>query len=286
MKRISRILIEVGVSVVLILAVLVLLASCGLLLENGEKQARELDLSGYELKLVYEADFSKPLNFVRENDLFKDGERIRKPEGFDWVAEGAGNVWTEDGRLCVSNIPVDNQKHKGSHMVLWNTRVFPDNFLLEFDFSPRESKEGLAIIFFCAIGTDGGGIFDLGQPYRGGVFSTYHSGGLNGYHLSYWATWGPLTHFKPRYTSNLRKNYGFELLGSGKDYIWNQGPGPHKVRLLKVDGRIQLEIRGLLALSLTDTGGVWGKGCIGLRTMEYVGKATYDNFKVWEVRPK
>lgn len=32
----------------------------------------------------------------------------------------------------------------------------------------------------------------------------------------------------PRKTADLRKNYGFRLVASGKDYIVGQGLGPHK----------------------------------------------------------
>lgn len=108
-----------------------------------------LGFSSYELKLVYEADFSKPLNVVREDDLFIGTKRVKKPREFHWVLEGPGSAWTEKAVLHVSNAPYQNQTRQPGHVMLWNTQIFPANFLLEFGFSPKDSNKGLAIIFFC-----------------------------------------------------------------------------------------------------------------------------------------
>jgi hypothetical protein len=237
-----------------------------------------LGSSSYELKLVYEADFSKSLDVVRENDLFTTTKRIKKPREFDWVLEGPGSAWTERAVLHVTNAPHQNEPGHPGHVVLWNTQIFPANFLLEFGFSPKDSNKGLAIIFFSATAKSGGDIFGLKQARRAGIFRNYHSGDINCYHTSFWAM--------PRKTANLRKNYGFHLVASGKDYIAGQGPGPHKVRLLKVNGKIELETSGKLALSWQDDGKVLSEGHIGLRTMAHTGKVRYTSFKVWKVTQK
>ncbi|MGH9340930.1 MAG: DUF1961 family protein [Acidobacteriota bacterium] len=234
-----------------------------------------LDLSQYELKLIFEADFSQPLNVIHEDELFEGEQRRHLPEGKDWVFEGKGRAWTEEGRLHIESL-------QDSHVVLWNTRVFPENFLLEFEMSPHDSSNGLAIVFFSTTSREGGGIFDLGHPRRDGIFKNYHSAALNGYHASYWAG--------RRGTANLRKNHGFHVVSSGTDHIGGQGPGPHRVRLLKSGGRISLETRGALSLVFDDDGvthgPVWRAGQIGLRQMAHTERASYTSFKVWEIHER
>jgi hypothetical protein len=237
-----------------------------------------LDLSAYELKPIYEADFSGELNVVDELDLFDGDRRVRLPAGKEWVLEGEGRAWTENGLLHVETTGDRN----AGHLVLWSTRRFPDDILIEWEMSPRDSADGLTIIFFAARPKDNpaGSIFDVGMPKRDGLFKNYHTGALNNYHCSYWAG--------PRRTANLRKNHGFFLTTCGVDRIMGQGPGPHKVRLLKAGGAIRLEIRGQLAVTLDDDGRrygpVWTDGYIGLRQMGHTRKMTYSSFKVYEVK--
>ena len=51
-----------------------------------------LDLSAYQLELVYEADFSRPLNAVTEAELFPGRLRQALPVGVEWVLEGRGHA--------------------------------------------------------------------------------------------------------------------------------------------------------------------------------------------------
>src|SRR5688572_2233638 len=117
--------------------------------------------------------------------------------------------------------------------------------MLEFDMMPSDANSGLGIVFFAASGRDGDGIFDLKQQKRGGVFEKYHSRQLDAYHASYWANRGPA---KPRGTAHIRKNHGFHLVAVGRDFISGQGRGPHRVRILKLEGRIEVEVNGKLAV--------------------------------------
>jgi len=239
-----------------------------------------LDLKPYRLSLIYETEFDEPLNYVAEEDLFDGDKRARLPKGKDWVFEskGASRVWTENGRCIVLT--------NGNHSVLWNTRVFPENFLLEFGMSPKDSRSGLTIVFFAARGLDGGSIFALGQPRRSGKFRTYIHGKIKAYHCSYWATHMGLL----RRTVNLRKNPGFYMPAVGIDRIGGEGPGPHLVRVLKVGRRIQVETRGRIALDFTDDGKTYGPllkdGYIGLRQMAHSRQVCYTHFKVWKVEPR
>ena len=240
-----------------------------------------LDLSPYRLRIAYEADFSAPLNWVHEDSLFDGDKRVRRPDGAEWVLEGPGKAWTEDGRLWMETHGGDD-----GHLVLWNTREFPSDFLLEYGFSPDDSNRGLHIVFLGAKSLSGGSIFDLDLPLRGGLFRNYHSGELNCYHISGFAT---SETGRPRRTTNVRKNQGFFLVTCGDDRITGQGPGPHLFRLLKVGGKIALETRGLIASRFDDDGEtygpVWQEGLIGLRIMGYTGKASFSHFRVWEVHP-
>ena len=248
---------------------------------EGRMPARNdaLDLAPYKLTPVYSADFSKPLKVIHEDRLFEGKKRARVPKGEDWVLEGPGRAWTEKGTLWLQN--------KGYHVVLWNTRVFPENVLLEFGYVPEDSLRGLNIVFFAARPKAGGGIFDLALPKRAGKFVTYTRGHVNSYHTSYWAT-GPQR--TKRDTGNLRKNSGFYLVALGEDLVAGKGPGPHRVRIFKFKGRIRLEVNGKLALVWDDDGKtygpVWKDGCIGLRQMMHTGKGGYTSFKVWRVERK
>jgi hypothetical protein len=246
-----------------------------------------LDLSGYNLKPVYEADFSKPLRVIHEDKLFeKDAEgnmkRTRKvPKKYDWVLEGQTHLRTNNGRLEFHTYKEGTEfsSETKSHMVLWSVRDFPADFLLEFDVSPIDPTEGLAIIFFCAKGLEGESVFALNQPYRNGEFSRYNNGQIDCYHVSYWAS--------DRGYSNLRKNAGKIIVASGKDHIRKSKPGqPVRIRLLKVGRDITLETDGKQALIWRDEQDYYGEGKIGLRSMGHSRIVSFGNFKVWEVKPK
>ena len=260
-------------------------ARIGLAGEGRTEYFGKLNFHNYDLELFYIADFSSPLNVVSEDELFKNGKRDRKPTDNEWVLEGPGRAWTEDDKLHLASLEPD----KKGHVVLWNTRQFPENCLIEFDVSPSNSTNGLNIIFFAAQSRDGKGIFDLSLPKRDGVFKNYHSGALDSYHISYWAC-APDNGGTPRRTANVRKNHGFQLVSCGSDNIAAQGPGPHVVRLLKFDGRIVLETAGKLSAAWFDSGNSHGPalkgGRIGLRQMGHTRSATYDSFTVYKVKKK
>ena len=263
-----------------------------------------LDLSPYNLRMVYADTFDKPLNFIPESKLFAPGGMYKPPDpkatgrrakrprhhnqriaapppGVDWVLEGGGKAWTEKGRCHVKS---------DRHQVLWNTREFPRNFMIEFGIAPGDSKVGLTIIFFATRNVRGGAPWERWMQSRDGDFRTYHSGELNGYHLSYWAC-NPFDGGILRRTTNLRKNSAFLMPCAGTDRIGGMGPGPHRVRLLKVGPKIRLETNGRLSLAFDDDGKTYGPvwdrpGWIGLRQMGHSRHVAYTDFKVWEVTKK
>lgn len=254
-------------------------------------QPAGIDLDDYKLTPVYEADFSKPLAVVDESKLLgKDGAYDKQPgDDVQWVYEGRGKAWTEDGKLHVENRYGDDLS-KTYHCVLWNTQKMPADFLLEFDIEPMHADQGLNIIFFAARSrdTDGETIYKTGNRKRAANFKNYHSGDTDSYHVSYWATY---PNGNPRGHSNLRKNHGFHLVkDDGDELITGKGPGPHTVRLMKVGGEITLEVNGEIALQWTDDGEeygpILGAGQIGLRQMKHTEHCAYHSFKVWKIEPK
>ena len=257
----------------------------GLAGEGRTEYFGKLNFHNYELELFYTADFSSPLKVISEASLFSNGKRTRRPTDAEWTLEGPGRAWTEDDHLHLESLAPDNK----GHVVLWNTRQFPENCLIEFDVSPSDSTNGLNIVFFAAQGREGTDIFDLALPRRDGIFKNYHSGALNSYHISYWAC-APDNGGMPRRTANIRKNHGFQLVSCGSDNIAAQGKGPHVVRLLKFEGRIVLETAGKLSAAWHDNGSSHGPalkgGQIGLRQMGHTHRASYGSFIVYKVKKK
>jgi len=243
-----------------------------------------LDLSGLTLNLIYESDFSQPLNMIHEDDLFEGTERVREPgPEVDWVLEGNGHAQTTNGRLKLIN--------HDAHVVLWNTRTFPENFLLEFTMDPEDPNQRLAIVFFCARPVAGEHIFSPGLPRRNGNFHAYtRNGFINSYHISYMANYAADEQGRtvPRRTTNLRKNDGFFMVASGDERIYRDGEGINTIRVLKHENRIRMEVNGKISIAFDDDEQryglpVWGEGKIGLRQMDQMGYAEYESFRVYRI---
>src|SRR5690606_35596727 len=138
-----------------------------------------------------------------------------------------------------------------NHLVAWLRKEVPADFMLEFSFRPRDRDEGLAIVFFNTRGRGGEGIFDSSLSPRDGTFPQYHSGDLNGYHISYWAG--------DRDTSHVRKNHGFHLVAKGADLIRTGEPDAFQtVRIYKRGGQIRLMVDDEVALAYNDDGTTFG----------------------------
>jgi len=248
--------------------------------EGIKDYSENFDLSAFRLIPVFEENFDSPLNMVHENDLFDGNRRIKKPEGREWVLEGKASAWTENGLCIVRSLDNDIVKN---HAVLWNTREFPSDILIEFGIIPYNRENGLAIIFFANRNRQGGSPFDLWTEKRDGHFRRYTSGQLNGYHISYWAG--------NRRSVRMRKNNeGVSFQEAvGIDRIHNGGPPPYKVRILKTGGVVRVETNGKLALKYDDDenrGPICKGGWIGLRHMGFSEQVIYTHFRVWKVEKK
>ncbi|MBT3380090.1 MAG: DUF1961 family protein [Lentisphaerae bacterium] len=249
-----------------------------------------LDLSDYTLTPLFEPDLSKPLPIIAEDTLFEGEARTREPEPGQWVLEGPAKAFTADGKLTI-----DNLSDGPAHTVLWLPRAFPANVMLEFDITIERDEEGLAIVFFAArpCGDPVGSIFKTGLAKRGGVFGTYIKGDVDSYHVSYLAAGQRRTAIPgPRRSANVRKNSGFWLVACGDDQILGHdlGRGPHRVRILKMGNLVRVEANGKLSVAFDDDGETWGPvlgdGYIGLRQMNHLLSAQYENLRVYEVSRK
>ncbi|MCC7495465.1 MAG: DUF1961 family protein [Fimbriimonadaceae bacterium] len=197
-----------------------------------------------------------------------------------WRLEGGRQISIADGRLVLEST------HQGptsvaedDHLVAWLDRELPGDFLLEFSLRPQNRQQGLNIVFFNTRGLHGESVFDPALAPRDGLFKQYHSGDLNGYHLSDWAG--------DRGSANVRKNKGFKLVASGPDRI---AAAPAEawsvVRLYKRGGLIRLAVDDVIAVGFDDDGQTWGPvwnhpGWIGLRQMAHTVRCEYDHLTVW-----
>ena len=252
-----------------------------------------LDLSKYKLSLFYQNDFEKRQKIVFERDLVKsdDSGRVKRTampdKRADWIVEGNGGVKIQQGRMIASPLPFDaNGKQMTSaprsHLVIWNSAVFPADFLAEFEMNANGSSNGLTIVFFCAAGKNGEDIFDLSLPVRKADYKNYHSGAIANYSDAYWSR----NTKDEAATNRLRKNPGFTLEAQGESLTTGPTDTTHRVRLLKYGGHIEIEIDAHVVLKWDDVGTPLGAGRIGFRSMEGVSLITYDNFKVWELSKK
>lgn len=251
-----------------------------------------LDLSRYKLRSVYESDFNEPQKIVCEEDLIErmpSGEwhRVRQPPAdAEWIAEGWGGCAVRKGKLWVAPSEFDatgrpkpvDANHR-SHMVVWNRRVFPADFLLEFEANPCGSTNGLTIVFFCASGKNGEDMFDLASPPRRGDYKAYHSGALANYSDAYWSR----NNETEAASNRLRKNPGFIPVAFGESLTTGRTDATHSIRILKFHGHIEVEVDRKVVLAWDDSVSPLGAGRIGLRSMEGVTSVAYDKFKVWEI---
>ena len=256
--------------------------------------AAPLDLSGYDMRPFYENDFSRPQMIAREEDLIEQvGAMWRRkaspaPDA-EWIAEGWGGAEVRDGRLLVAPSPFDSagrprpvEPGRRSHMVIWNHRVFPSDFLLEFEMSPCGSTNGLTIVLFCAVSRNGEDIFDLSLPPRRAEYQAYHSGALANYTDSYWSR----NNETESLSNRLRKNPGFKQVAEGPSLTTGPTDVTHRLRILKSGAHIEVEVNGKVVIKWDDLERPHGAGRIGLRSMEGVTMVAYDNFRVWQVTAK
>lgn len=244
----------------------------------------------YDRKLLYHNTFSAPEVMDRENDFTgRDAQgkefRLRRPfEDAVWITEGNGDVAISGGKLRVTSgkytVTGDISYTTRSHMVVWNHKIFPENFLLEFTVNHGGSDNGLTLLFMCATGLRGEDIFDESLPLRKANYPTYHSDKLKNYTVSYWSR-----NAQPPFeavSDRVRKNPGMNILASGHSNTDLSSNEDYHIRILKYKGSIAVEVNGKVVVETEDPDPL-GKGRIGLRSMEGIREVTYDDFAVWEL---
>lgn len=203
----------------------------------------------------------------------------------DWALEGGLRMSVAGGNLVLESKPGSVQSEAGAnHLVCWLRREIPADFLLEFTVQPENRKQGLNIVFFSTRGLRGESIFDPSLAPRNGYFSQYHSGDLNGYHISYWAA--------GRGTAHIRKNQGFHMAAAGQDLVTGGAPGAFQtIRIYKRGGIIRLMVDGVVSVAWDDDGRKYGPvwthpGWIGLRQMGHTVRCRYGELKVFPLLPR
>lgn len=165
-------------------------------------------------------------------------------------------------------------KFKGGHVVMWNKKPLPENYVIEFD-AAFKSEMGLFILFFSAEKIGGGSIFDPQLAARSGVFSQYTRGDIQSYHIS--------SYTPQRGTANVRKNPGGRLLQKNPDWA-SLAPGlKYRYRLVKWGNRFQYYLNDQLQADVIDQDGeVLSGGHAGLRLMAGC-RASFANYSVSEL---
>lgn len=198
-----------------------------------------------------------------------------------FISEGDVRTSFEDGWLILENgVKAEATEDKG-HWVLWCRDDFPDEIIIEWEFSPLR-EPGLCMIFFSASGRNGEDLFDSSLPTRTGLYPQYHSGAINALHLSYFRRkWESERRFC---TCSLRKSHGFHLVAIGADPIPTVlDARNYLMRIVKYRDIVQFSVDELVVLEWKDPGSkygsVLGKGKIGFRQMAPM-KAAYRNMTV------
>jgi len=110
---------------------------------------------------------------------------------------------------------------------------------------------------------------------------------MRSYHASVFAT----DDTTPRRVANLRKNPGFVLAACGEDAIAGHGPGPFRIRLLRLGTRMEIEVDGRKVMEFEDDGRAARAplrgGIFGFRIMAHTGSAQFSNIRLfsWDPRP-
>lgn len=233
-----------------------------------------------------DVDFDRPVYRTE----FDDPRELR-----DWVLEGGRSARIEGGKLILESKPAPGpagsskefsvaSEANRDHLVCWLKREVPADFLLEVALRPQDKRLGLNIVFFSTRGLKGESVLDPALAPRDGTFKQYHSGDLNGYHVSYWAA--------PRGTTHLRKNRGFHIVAVSELNPIAESP-PEKFDTLRVHkrgARIRVMVDDRVIVAWDDDGKSFGppllhSGWIALRQMGYTLRTEYERLAIYPLQP-
>lgn len=232
-------------------------------------------------KILKINDFSYDKKFTR---LIYSNPLSSENDIKNFVLEGEAIISFSNGKMIMENA-LDPSLGQDSNFVLWCPENFPSNISVRWKFKPIR-EPGLCILFFAAKGINGEDIFDKKLNKRTGIYSQYHSGDINVYHLSYFRR--KQKEERAFHTCNLRKSKGFHLVAQGADPIPSVEDviEPYRLRLDKINTNISFFINDLLVLEWNDDSKTYGPaltdGKIGFRQMAPL-KAQYSNFEVYTI---
>ncbi len=200
-------------------------------------------------------------------------------EGF--VLEGQAKISFHDGAMRLENALSEELGQK-SNFVLWCPHPFPSDVRIDWEFRPIK-EPGLAMMFFAAKSQSGVPLFDESLNQRTGVYSQYHSGDINAFHVSYFRRKEPDE--RAFHTCNLRKSAGFHLVAQGADPIPDASKDSEwfRICIVKKSGDITFLINDLKIFEFKDDGFSYGdiltSGCVGFRQLSPM-VAEYRNLRV------
>lgn len=203
-------------------------------------------------------------------------------EGF--IMEGQCCTSFPKGALRLENA-LDPSLGQASNFLFWCPQVFPANLCIRWDFMPLR-EPGLAMLWFAATGKEGKDLFDPSLAKREGNYRQYHSGDINGYHISYFRR--KQTDERLFHTCNMRKSHGFHLVCQGADPIPSVPDieEPFRMEVIHFEGCVRLAINDLPIFTWQDDGHSYGPrlsgGRIGFRQMSPL-IAEYANLTVHAV---
>lgn len=230
-------------------------------------------------------------DFTR-NPLIPDGwvpiyrNSLATPEQIaSFRMEGEAVVTFPLGRMRLESIR-DEAEGQAANFVLWCPADFPADAAIAWDFWPVR-EPGLAMLFFCAGGSEGRNLFDGSLAPRSGEYDQYRYGDIHAFHISYFRRkWAEERKF---HTCNMRKSGGFHLVAQGADPIPGvlDAIGPYRMLVVKKGRKISFSINGLPVMEWEDDGETYGPllggGKLGFRQMApFIGE--YANLAVFAER--
>ncbi len=203
-----------------------------------------------------------------------------------WIMEGQAKITFKNGKMQMSSV-LGQAAGQAANFVYWCDKKFPDNIIIEWDFSPL-SEEGLAILFFAADGQGGKDLFDPSLKPRTGPYIQYHTGDINAFHVSYYRR--SEVEECALNVANLRKSAGFYLVTQGADPIpaaKYRSEEPYRLRIVKTRENVEFFVNDLAIFKFSDDGKSYGDhltdGYIGLRQKTpLVGE--YSNLRVYMIK--
>lgn len=206
----------------------------------------------------------------------------------EFKAEGYPAATFPRGHLRLENEHDRNEElHRHGNFLFWLNRDFPDNIAVSWDFRPL-SDAGLAMVWVATKGRNGEDLFDPSLAPRDGNYRQYHTGDINGLHVSYFRRNPSEIGFR---TCNLRKSYGFHLVCQGADPLPDSRHANrmYRVEVIKAGPHLRFSIDQMVLFHWIDDGKTYGPvltdGKIGFRQMAGL-IAEYANLTVHSVKAK